>query len=60
MNLESYAFSDVIIHNLLFRQVTHEETDEDQLWFQIGECLTCLSIGEWCLVRGFLVVKTLY
>ena len=50
LDLESYAFNGVIIHNILLRQVTHEETNEDQLWFQIGEHLTSLLIGEWCLV----------
>lgn len=60
MNLDNYPFSDVKIYNMLFRQVAHEETNEDQLWFQIGECLTYLLIGEWCLVMDFLVVKTLY
>lgn len=29
LDLESYTFSSVIIHNLLLRQVTHEETDKN-------------------------------
>ena len=29
MDLDSYLFSDVIIHNLLLRQVGHEEIDEN-------------------------------
>lgn len=33
MDLESYTFNGIIIHNLLLRQVAHEETDEDWLWF---------------------------
>ncbi|GAY60658.1 hypothetical protein CUMW_203770 [Citrus unshiu] len=53
LECRSFPFSGVILHNLLLRQVAHEEDSrEDQLWFQIGEHLTCLSIVEWCLVTG--------
>ena len=44
--LQSYNFNVVIIHNILLRQVAHEEIDENQLWFQIGEHWVHLSIGE--------------
>ena len=45
-----FPFSRVILHNLLLRQVAHEEDSrEDQLWFQIGEHLICFSIVKWCL-----------
>ncbi|GAY57337.1 hypothetical protein CUMW_178670 [Citrus unshiu] len=51
--LSIFPFSGVILHNLLLRQVAHEEDSrEDQLWFQIGEHLIRLSIVEWCLVTG--------
>ena len=64
MDFESYAFNGVIIHNILLRLVTHEETSKDQLWFQIREHLTCLSIGEWCLVTrlfgGFWLMFIIY
>lgn len=50
MDLDSYAFSCVIIHNLLLRQIAHKEVNENQLWFQIREHLIRLSIGEWCLI----------
>ncbi|GAY35130.1 hypothetical protein CUMW_283120 [Citrus unshiu] len=53
LKFRSFPFSRVILHNLLLRQVTHEEDSrEDQLWFQIGEHLIRLSIVEWCLVTG--------
>ena len=48
----SYNFSGVIFHNLLLRQVAHKKTNKNQLWFQIGEHLVRLSIGEWCLITG--------
>ena len=52
LECRSCPFSGVILHNLLLRQVAHEEENsrEDQLWFQIGEHLICLSIVEWCLI----------
>ena len=37
LDFGSYNFSVVIIHNILLRQVAHEEIDENKLWFQIGE-----------------------
>ncbi|XP_052288752.1 uncharacterized protein LOC127899414 [Citrus sinensis] len=53
LECQSFPFSGVILHNLLLRQVAHEEgSREDQLWFQIGEHLIRLSIVEWCLVTG--------
>ncbi|KAL9444201.1 hypothetical protein AB3S75_017393 [Citrus x aurantiifolia] len=52
LDLGSYNFSGVIFHNLLLRQVAHKETNKNQLWFQIGEHLVRLSIGEWCLITG--------
>ncbi|GAY58583.1 hypothetical protein CUMW_188100 [Citrus unshiu] len=53
LECRSFPFSGVILHNLLLRQVTHEEDSrEDQLWFQFGEHLIRLSIVEWCLVTG--------
>ncbi|GAY63400.1 hypothetical protein CUMW_225250 [Citrus unshiu] len=53
LECRSFPFSGVILHNLLLRQVAHEEDSrEDQLWFQIGEHLIRLSIVEWCLVTG--------
>ncbi|GAY52683.1 hypothetical protein CUMW_143770 [Citrus unshiu] len=53
LECRSFPFSEVILHNLLLRQVAHEEDSrEDQLWFQIGEHLIRLSIVEWCLVTG--------
>ena len=40
LECRSFLFSDVILHNVLPRQVAHEEDSrEDQLWFQIGEHL---------------------
>ncbi|GAY57741.1 hypothetical protein CUMW_181790 [Citrus unshiu] len=53
LECRSFPFSGVILHNLLLRQVAHEEDSrEDQLWFQIGKHLIRLSIVEWCLVTG--------
>jgi len=53
LECRSFPFSGVILHNLLLRQVAHEENSrEDQLWLQIGEHLIRLSIIEWCLVTG--------
>ncbi|GAY60940.1 hypothetical protein CUMW_205960 [Citrus unshiu] len=53
LECRSFPFSGVILHNLLLRQVAHEEDScEDQLWFQIGEHLIRLPIVEWCLVTG--------
>ncbi|KDO37098.1 hypothetical protein CISIN_1g039185mg [Citrus sinensis] len=53
LECRSFPFSGVILHNLLLRQVAHEEDSrEDQLWFQISEHLILLSIVEWCLVTG--------
>ncbi|KAH9744678.1 glucan endo-1,3-beta-D-glucosidase [Citrus sinensis] len=52
MELDSYAFNGVIIHNILLRQVAHEETDENKLWSQIRGHSIRLSIREWCLVIG--------
>ncbi|XP_024033147.1 uncharacterized protein LOC112095447 [Citrus clementina] len=53
LECRSFSFSGVILHNLLLRQVAHEEDSrEDQLWFQIGKHLIRLSIVEWCLVTG--------
>ncbi|KAH9667254.1 hypothetical protein KPL70_020965 [Citrus sinensis] len=53
LECRSFPFSGVILHNLLLRQVAHEEDSrDDQLWFQIGEHLIRLSIVEWCLVTG--------
>ncbi|XP_024035453.1 uncharacterized protein LOC112096264 [Citrus clementina] len=53
LECRSFPFSGVILHNLLLRQVAHEEDSrEDQLWFQIGKHLIRLSIFEWCLVTG--------
>ncbi|GAY60930.1 hypothetical protein CUMW_205870 [Citrus unshiu] len=53
LECRSFPFSGVILHNLLLRQVAHEEDSrEDQLWFQIDEHLIRLSIVEWCLVTG--------
>ena len=41
------------MHNILLRQVAHGEYREEvQLWFQIGEHLIRLSIGEGCLITG--------
>ena len=49
----SFPFSRVILHNLLLRQVDHEEDSrENQLWFQIGKHLIRLSIVKWCLDTG--------
>ncbi|KDO50524.1 hypothetical protein CISIN_1g024656mg [Citrus sinensis] len=51
LECRNFPFSRVILHNLLLRQVAHEEDSrEDQLWFQIGKYLIGLSIVEWCLV----------
>ncbi|KAK9181049.1 hypothetical protein WN944_024186 [Citrus x changshan-huyou] len=51
LECRSFPFSGVILHNLLLRQVAHEEdSHEDQLWFQIGKHVIRLSIVEWCLV----------
>ncbi|GAY35510.1 hypothetical protein CUMW_278510 [Citrus unshiu] len=53
LECQNFPFSGVILHNVLLRQVAHGEyKGEDQLWFQIGEHLIHLSIGEWCLVTG--------
>ncbi|GAY65417.1 hypothetical protein CUMW_240980 [Citrus unshiu] len=53
LECRSFPFSGVILHNLLLRQVAHEEDSrEDQLWFQISEHLIRLSIVKWCLVTG--------
>ncbi|GAY56083.1 hypothetical protein CUMW_169090 [Citrus unshiu] len=53
LECRNFPFSGVILHNLLLRQVAHEEDSrEDQLWFQIDEHLIRLSIVEWCLVIG--------
>ena len=53
LECRSFPFSGVILHNLLLRQVAHEEdSHEDQLWFQIGKHVIRLSIVEWCLVTG--------
>ncbi|KAH9676794.1 SWIM-type domain-containing protein [Citrus sinensis] len=53
LECRSFPFSGVILHNLLLRQVAHEEDSrEDQLWFQIGKHVIRLSIVEWCLVTG--------
>ncbi|GAY54484.1 hypothetical protein CUMW_157050 [Citrus unshiu] len=53
LECRSFPFSGIILHNLLLRQVAHEENSrEDQLWFQIDEHLIRLSIVEWCLVTG--------
>ncbi|GAY59143.1 hypothetical protein CUMW_192300 [Citrus unshiu] len=53
LECRSFPFCGVILHNILLRQVDHGEYRlEDQLWFQIGEHLICLSIGEWCLITG--------
>ena len=53
LECRSFSLSGVILHNVLLRQVAHGEyRGEDQLWFQIGEHLIRLSIGEWCLVTG--------
>ena len=53
LECRSIPFSGVILHNVLLRQVAHGEyRGEDQLWFQIGEYLIRLSIGEWCLVTA--------
>ena len=38
------------MHNALLRQVTHDECDEHQLWFEFGGQLARLSISEWYLV----------
>lgn len=35
MDLDNYAFNNVIIYNLLLRQVANEKVDKDHLWFQI-------------------------
>lgn len=43
----------MIVHNILLRQVSHGDgNDKDELWFQVGDHLIRLSIGEWCLVTG--------
>ena len=39
-------FSDWIMHNMLTRQVAHEECDKDQVWFEYGGQLAQLSISE--------------
>ncbi|XP_052299745.1 uncharacterized protein LOC127903119 [Citrus sinensis] len=53
LECRSFPFSGVILHNLLLRQLAHEEDSrEDQLWFQISKHLIRLSIVEWCLVTG--------
>ena len=53
LECRNFPFSGVILHNVLLRQVAHGEyRGEDQLWFQIGEYLIRLSIGEWCLVTA--------
>ncbi|GAY65099.1 hypothetical protein CUMW_238640, partial [Citrus unshiu] len=53
LECRNFSFSGVILHNLLLRQVAHEEDSrEDQLCFQIGEHLFRLSIVEWRLVTG--------
>ena len=50
---QNFMFNGVLLHNILLRQVVHGENKrEDQLWFQIGEHLIRLSIGELCLVTG--------
>ncbi|GAY68271.1 hypothetical protein CUMW_262830 [Citrus unshiu] len=53
LKCRNFSFNGVILHNLLLRQVAHEEDSrEDQLWFQIDEHLIRLLIVEWCLVTG--------
>ena len=53
LQCRSYPFSGVIVHNILLRQVSHGDgNDKDELWFQVGDHLIRLSIGEWCLVTG--------
>ncbi|GAY66716.1 hypothetical protein CUMW_251010, partial [Citrus unshiu] len=53
LQCQSYPFSGVIVHNILLRQVSHGDgNDKDELWFQVGDHLIRLSIGEWCLVTG--------
>ena len=43
----------MIVHNILLRQVSHGDgSEKDELWFQVGDHLIRLSIGEWCLVTG--------
>ena len=50
LQCRSYPFSGVIVHNILLRQVSHGDgNDKDELWFQVGDHLIRLSIGEWCL-----------
>ena len=50
LECRSFPFNGVILHNLLLRQVAHEEdSGEDKLWFQISEHLIHLLIVE-CLV----------
>ena len=51
LECRSFPLSGVILHNLMLRQMAHGDyREDDQLWFQIGEHLICLSIGEWNLV----------
>lgn len=49
MDLESFSFNGIIVHNMLLRQVTQPKHDKDELWFQIGQYLIWLLVGEWCL-----------
>ena len=45
-----YVLRGVIMHNGLLRQVTYDECDEHQLWFEFGGQLARLSISEWYLI----------
>ena len=47
LKCRNFPFSCLILRNVLLKQVAHRECKEkDLLWFQIGEHLIHLSIGE--------------
>ncbi|XP_024042914.1 uncharacterized protein LOC112099703 [Citrus clementina] len=61
LQCRSYPFSGVIVHNILLRQVSHGDgKGKDELWFQVGDHLIRLSIGEWCLVTGLCYGKNVF
>ena len=61
LQCRSYPFSGVIVHNILLWQVSHGAGNEkNELWFQVGDHLIRLSIGEWCLVTGLCYGKNVF
>lgn len=46
VKMDTYVFNGVIVENALLRQVAHDESDDNRLWFEFGGLLVKLLISE--------------